>query len=84
MVVVRNATVGGRLELGNEMLLFGSAALIFATLICVNSAICMSNFGYGLKPLLSFGEKPRQEYEFRPLMLRPGNHSFVSKRFDLD
>ena len=81
---MRDETVRGRLELGNEMLLFGSAALVFAILVCVNSAICMSNFGYGLKPLLSFGEKHRQEYEFRPLMLRPGNHSFVSNRFDLD
>jgi hypothetical protein len=73
------------LVMSNEMLLFAGAALAFTTLICINSVVCMFNFGYGLKPLLTLGDKnKKQEYEFQPLGHRLGHQSFVSTRFDLD
>jgi hypothetical protein len=73
------------LVMGNEMMLFAIAALAFTTLVCINSIVCICNFGYGLKPLLSLGDKnQRKEYEFQPLRHRAGHQSFMSQRFDLD
>lgn len=73
------------LVMSNEMMLFAGAALAFTISICINLVICMFNFGYGLKPLLSLGdESQKQEYEFQPLGHRSGHQSFVSTRFDLD
>ncbi|PVI05328.1 hypothetical protein DM02DRAFT_639317 [Periconia macrospinosa] len=59
IIVVRSESIQKGLELGNEMLLFAGAALAFTSFICINSMVCISNFGYGLKPLLF---KSSQDY----------------------
>ncbi|PVH91645.1 hypothetical protein DM02DRAFT_545403 [Periconia macrospinosa] len=71
--------------LKNEMLLFAGSALAFNAFICINSVLCITNFGCGLKPLLS-GEisNERQPYEFHSLGYQPANQSFVSRRLSLD
>jgi hypothetical protein len=82
---MRNLIAKNLLVLGNEMMLFAGAALAIAILICINSIVCMLNFGYGLKPLLLLGDKnQRQESEYQPLRRVSGSYSHVSQRFDLD
>lgn len=85
LIYLRKQMMRNQLTMGNQMMLFAGASLGFTFLICMISIICISNFGYGLKPLLLVnGKNHGEDYAFQPLEYRGGHHSFVSQRFDLD
>ena len=68
LIYMRNQMMRNLLVMGNMMMLL----------------VCICNFGYGLKPLLTDHKNQRPDYEFQPLGHRGGHQSFVSQRFDLD
>ncbi|PSN68082.1 hypothetical protein BS50DRAFT_600036 [Corynespora cassiicola Philippines] len=74
--------IRGNTGFKDEMLLFAFSSLNFSVLICLNSIVCVGNFGKGLKPLLLYHGREEKEasYEFQPLHYQ----GYQSSRLDLD
>jgi len=92
LLVLYGDSVLARTLMKDEMTLLASVALGFSSIAIVVGAICLFNFGKGLKPLLlgQLEDKNRtsafdQDYQFQLL-----NHNVMAapnlepRRFDLD
>lgn len=65
--------------LKDEMLLFAGVALALATLVCLNTMVCVVNFNKGLKPLLQ-----REHWKQTPHEFEPVHQHRYAERIELD